>query len=366
MDKEQIYELINVDLDARRYFFHKADERWLDWLWRNGFLDAIKMEAATPFTTRTPELDYLLRMAEKRPAVVIDIMLDTPISTDTQSQEVVYCFLRICGSLPADQLTRVVDKIRAEEWIKLVDAIYTHSSFECEEMLKTLADERYFESLLVLAEAVLAVRPQEELENAPLHRNNPFYLKYLTRTGIFGLLASLETEYAEAALALAIQKLSDVLVTSDNFWLLEVDFFTLQLGQANSWQEEVRELAAVIKTLAVRLIGKRCDNAQMARNVYVRHFESLPDHRVIRRLKFFVLSLCPSAFKDHLKQAFFSLFEADNYYDVSSGTEYKKALRQGFHILSVEDRDTFHRRGNVGYPLVVKLKRYSTVPSFSP
>ena len=42
MDKEQIYELINVDLDARRYFFHKADERWLDWLWRNGFLDAIK------------------------------------------------------------------------------------------------------------------------------------------------------------------------------------------------------------------------------------------------------------------------------------------------------------------------------------
>ena len=30
------------NLDARRYFFHKADERWLEWLWRNGFLDAIK------------------------------------------------------------------------------------------------------------------------------------------------------------------------------------------------------------------------------------------------------------------------------------------------------------------------------------
>ena len=344
MDEEQIYELITIDLDARRYFFHKADERWLDWLWRNGFLDAIKEEAATPFATRTPELDYLFRMAEKRPDIVVNIILDTPISTDTRSQEVAYGFLRICSALPADQVARVVCKIRAERWIPLIDVIYTHSSFECEEMLKTLADEKHYASVLVLAEAALAVRPKEELENAPLHRNNPFYLEYLTRTGIFSLLASLETEYAEAALALAIPKLSEVLTASNNYWLLEVDFFSLQLDQANSWQEEVRELAAVIKTLAVRLIGKRCDNAQMARNVYVRHFESLPDHRVIRRLKFFVLSLCPSAFKDHLKQAFFSLFEADNYYDVSSGTEYKKALRQGFHILSVEDRKHFIER----------------------
>ena len=60
----------------------------------------------------------------------------------------------------------------------------------------------------------------------------------------------------------------------------------------------MRELAAVVKTLAVRLIGKRCDDAQMARDIYGRHFTSLPDNRVMRRLKFFVLSLCPAAFKD--------------------------------------------------------------------
>ena len=344
IDKEQIYELINVDLDARRYFFHKADERWLDWLWRNGFLDAIKEETATPFSTRTPELDYLYRMAEIRPAGVVDIMLDTPISTDTRSQEVAYGFLRICGSLPANQLARVVPKIRAERWIPLTDAIYTHSSFECEEMLKTLSGERYSKSFLVLADAVLAVRPKEELENTPLHRNNPFYLEYLTRTGIFSLLASLETEYAEAALALAIQKLCEVLTASNNYWLLEVDFFSLQLDQANSWQEEVRELAASVKTLAICLIGKRCNDAQIVRDVYMRHFVSLPDSRVIQRLRFYVLSLCPSALKDHLKQALFSLFEADNYYDVSSGTEYKKALRKGFHVLSTEDRKHFIER----------------------
>ncbi len=341
MDKEQIYELINVDPDARRYFFHKADERWLDWLWRNGFLSAIKEENAAPFATRTPELEYLLRMAEKRPDSVVDIMLDTPISTDTRSQEVAYGFLRICSSLPADQLARVVEKIRAERWIPLIDAIYRHSSFKCAEMLKTLADANDFEAVLVLADAVLAVRPREELEDARLNDNNPFYLEYLTRAGIFEQLASLQAEFAEGALALAIRKLSEVLITFDNFWLLEVDFFNLQPGQSDPWQEEVRELAAVVKTLAVRLIGKRCDDAHRARDFYARHFASLPNNRVMRRLRFFVLSLCPAAFEDYLKQAYFSLFKAENDYDVLAGTEYEKALREGFHVLSAKDKEHY-------------------------
>ena len=122
----------------------------------------------------------------------------------------------------------------------------------------------------------------------------PFYLKYLTRTGIFGLLASLETEYAEAALALAIQKLSDVLVTSDNFWLLEVDFFTLQLGQANSWQEEVRELAAVNQDtggppdweeMRQRSNGPKCLCAPL--------LNPFRTSRVIRRLKFYRIEPLP-------------------------------------------------------------------------
>ena len=341
LEKERLHQLLNVNLDARRYFFHRADERWLDWLWRNGFLDAIKDENANPLATRTPELDYLLRMAGKRPNIVVDIMLATPITTDTRSQEVAYGFIRVCGSLPADQLARMVDKIRDERWMPLINAIYHRTAIDSKEMLKTLADANDFKSLLTLAEAVLAVRPSEELTDGRLVKDNPFYLEYLARAGIFEQLASVQAKYAEGALALAIRILSDVLTISDQYGLFEVDFFTLQLGQADSWHSEVRELAAVVKTLAVRLIGKRCDDAQMARDIYGRHFASLPDNRVMRRLKFFVLSLCPAAFKDWLKQAYFSLFEADNYYDVSSGTEYEKALRKGFHVLSTEDKKSY-------------------------
>ena len=103
-------------------------------------------------------------------------------------------------------------------------------------MLKTLADANDFKSLLALAEAVLAVRPSEELTDGRLVKEKPFYLEYLARAGIFAQLASLPTEYAEGALALAIRKLSDVLAISNEFGLFEVDFFTLQLGQADSWQ----------------------------------------------------------------------------------------------------------------------------------
>ena len=42
LTKERLQELIHVNLGARRYFYTKADEGWLDWLWQHGFLDVIK------------------------------------------------------------------------------------------------------------------------------------------------------------------------------------------------------------------------------------------------------------------------------------------------------------------------------------
>ncbi len=377
IDKEQIYELINVDLNARRYFFHKADERWLDWLWRNGFLDAMKEESATPFTTITPELDYLFRMAEKQPADVVDIMLDTPISTDTRSQEVVYGFLRICGSLPADQLARMVDKIRAERWIQLIDSIFTQSAFEYEAMLKALADVNDIENFLILAEAVLAVRPREEMKKDPDFHESPFYLDYLSLTNIFGLLAAVGPDSAEDALRLATKIMAEVVALDkqdvgpefqpepewdaliqemrhrqvgvpvfeviDRYTLLDVDFFDLELGQAgpHSFHGDVREMSAVAKTLLCRLVGERCTESSDVKRIYENHIASLPDSRVIWRLRLYALSLCPKVFRDDLRSALFRLFEVERYHEITSGAEYEKALQKGFPVLSGDEQQDF-------------------------
>ena len=61
LHKEQLRQLIIVNPDARQYFYAKADERWLDWFWQNGFLDVIKEKAKDPtrYGDVPPELNYL-------------------------------------------------------------------------------------------------------------------------------------------------------------------------------------------------------------------------------------------------------------------------------------------------------------------
>ncbi len=351
LDRDQLYDLVHLNLDARRYFYHKADERWLDWLWQNGFLDVLKEEDASLDGFRTPEIEYLLRMAEKRPDIVMNIMLGTPISTDSRSQEVVYGFLRICRALPADQLERVVDKVLAKRWVPLLDEVYSHSGFAYEEMLSTLAGANDFESFLVLAEAVLAVRPGKETGNASRFRDSPFYLGDLSHTKLFEQLVAVNDEHAERALALTTSKLAEIMAASDQFLLLDVDFFTLESGQSDGWQEDVRELAVAAKTLAVRLIGARCAESCDVRRIYKEHLAPLPESRVIRRFRLFVLSLCPQTFREELKEAFFSLFKKENYSDamegrycVMSGAEYLKALRAGFPVLSERDKLDYVQR----------------------
>lgn len=344
LEKERLQELLQTNLDARRYFYHKADERWLDWLWRNGFLNVLEEEDASLDGFRTPELEYLLRMAEKRPDIVVDIMLGTPISAGARSQEVVYGFLRICSALPAVQLARVVDKIRAERWVPLLDKIYNHSGFAYEEMLSTLADANDFESFLVLAEVVLAVRPGEETGNVSIYRESPFYLEDLPRTKLFEQLAAVDPEYAERALVLTTSKLAEIIAASDQFQLFEVDFFTVEPGQSDGWQEDVRELAAAAKTLAVRLIGERCAESGDVRRIYMEHLDPLPESRVMWRFRLYVLSLCPEAFKDELKSALFHLFEVERHREIASGAEYEKALQTGFPVLSEDEKQDFVQR----------------------
>ena len=115
--QEEVSALISANEDARHYFFVKADERWLDWLWKNGLLDVIKNKAEDPaqYGRRIPELNYLVKVSEKEPTKVVDIMLEVKISSETLNPEVVGRFLWICSILPMEQLARVVQKIRDEK-----------------------------------------------------------------------------------------------------------------------------------------------------------------------------------------------------------------------------------------------------------
>ena len=140
---EKIREKIGLNFDARNYFFTKADERWLLTFWESGLLDEIKKKSLDPtrYSYRMPELDYLARVAEKVPKDVVDVMLQIPISPETFNPEVADRFLWIASKLPADQLARVVSKIRDEKWTQLM-AAFNHWAFEYEKIFNTLASDK--------------------------------------------------------------------------------------------------------------------------------------------------------------------------------------------------------------------------------
>jgi len=357
LDPEKIRELISLNFDARQYFFTKADENWLDWLWKNGLLDIIKQKAEDPtrYGYRTPELSYLVRIAEKKPSEVVDIMLSISISKDTFNPEVIDQFLRICSSLPAEELARITPKINNDKWVQLMST-FNSWGFDYEKIFQTLSSAKDCGNILTLAEAVLAVRTKEEFKQTSrgYSSDNPFYFNDISYTKVFNHLIAVDSAYVGKALELATKVISEIVRLGDEaettevfpiremFYLFDVDFFSLELGddKHSSDRENVKDLAATIKMLAQRLIEANCDKPELVNEVYKKYIQTLPESRSMWRLRLFVLSLCPTAFKPELKRSFSKLFEVmeagKHYYEIQSGTEYEKTLKKSFGIFDLD------------------------------
>lgn len=333
---DYISSLINKNDDARQYFFSKADENWLEWLWENGFLNAIKKKAPNPnsYGFRMPELLYLVNAADKKPDTVTNIICSFKISSKNFNPEVVDQFTRISGKLPARCLQKVVRKIRDEEWIKLMGK-YTQYCFEYTDMFKALHELEDFQSILVLAKAILQVRSKEDLKERKIsyRGDDIFYINDLPETKVFTYLVGMPDEYLEKALSIVIVAFTEAITDEDDYLLTDEDLFTLNLGvvAGNSYREELKFLAATIVEITRKLFS---DKKRDKKELHKKYFEKLPKNRISNRLKLFVLSLNPKIFLDELKTEYFRLFETEKIMDVLYGAEYERALKAGFSFLT--------------------------------
>lgn len=359
-EKSILSVLLAFNADAKQYFYSIADEKWLDWLWTNGFLDLLKEapETSDNYGYRTPEISYLVKVAAKAPEKVSEIIVDDALSTTTDKfrPELIDQILRICEVLPQPQLAQVVPKIHKQEWTKLMEK-YNRWGFEYEKIFEVLVASKDYKTLLLLAESVLAIRSKEEAgkkENS-YGSTNPFYFNELSYTKVFGFLAGVPEEVLEETVALVSQIIykivllggnaeeGEVFPIHDSFYLFDVDFFSLELDSKKplSYRDDVRELMAVIKTLVDRLIGANCSDPTSVRSYYEKYVQSLPESRAMWRFRLYVLSLCPEVFAPELRSAYFRLFEVEKYHDIMSDTEYEKALEKGFHTLSSDDKELY-------------------------
>ncbi|MBI4117681.1 MAG: hypothetical protein HY453_01200 [Parcubacteria group bacterium] len=348
-----VAKIISTNTDAKQYFFTKSDGKWLIWLWDNGFLDVIKEKSSNPtrYGYRTPELNYLVRMAETMPKEIVDIMLSVDTSKDNFNPEVIDQFLRICGSLPANELARMVEKIKTDNWVQSM-SVFNEWGFEYEKMFESLKTNNDGKSLLMLADAVLAVKNKDDYKknsNGYLF-DNPFYFKDLSYTKVFEHLADIEEKDVAETLKLVCGKLAETVKLAeadddgifeyeDIFHLYDTDLFTLNLNQQRhlSDRENAKDLIACVKTLGERAFGVNCDKADHVNEQFEKIIVQIPESQSIWKLKLFILSLCPMAFREKLEEMFSRLFDVmksgKHYHEIKSGTEYKKALKKTFGSL---------------------------------
>lgn len=357
-DKESSYLrlLFSLSYDAKRYYFSQADETQLDWLWTEGFLNEIKKKSddINSYSYQLPELEYLIKISEERSVKVAEIIGAVKISEENFNPEVVDRFIWIINSLPAEQIKTLTAKIKNEKWIYLMRN-FRKSGYEFERIFKKLTEKSYDDSIMELAQAVFLVKGKQEIseKSRGFGIDDPFYVSDLDASGVFEALANVGDQNKEKSLRIVTEVMSEVMRLSikndtkvfqysDVFSLYDIDFFTLKIGgeRGYSYREDLKNLAATIKELIQDIIAKKCDQPKDVKQV-LELIEAIPSCRAMWRLKLFTLAQCPSVFKDELKNAFFRIFEVENYYDIESGTEYQKALKIGFSYLSDTDQRTY-------------------------
>ncbi len=348
--------LISINEDSRQYFYEKADETWLKWLWKNGFFDVLKKKAEDPsrFSYRTPELRYLVRMAELNPEMVTEIMLDIPISSETFNPEVINQFLHICGRLAGKQLARLTGKIKTENWPALMQN-YNQWGMDYGKMFESLEKSEHHEELMELASAVLELRNDWEAKAKEKYSDaTPFCLTNLSYSKVFHYLSKIDEKNIEDAIDLSISVLrklatsseedretSSVFGEKDRYPLYVVDVFTIGLRSEyhGSGREDVREVVALVKTLTERVLTHQCE--EKAKAIFEQYFEVLPDSWLMWRIRLFILSLCPSELMPHIKKALNRIFKEDRYSELIMGTEYEKALMKAFPLMGKDDQSRF-------------------------
>jgi uncharacterized protein YqcC (DUF446 family) len=363
IDAAAVRELLGLNFDLRQFFFFKADENWLQWLWENQFFDVIKEKAEDPtrYSYRMPELTYLENAVEKDAKGVALILLQVPISEESFNPETVDRFLRIAEKLSAKELPDIVRKFSSENWERLM-ANFNQHWFEYKKVFGTLSEAKDYASILILAESALSVRSKgddKDSKNREWH-NNPFFIDDLSYTEVFENLVRIDDDHLEDAFGLLVEVMSktlnfiagepakeSVFTVDDKLHLYDVDLFSFKLGETDhhSPRDNTRDLTASLKVLVERSITNASEKSDEIRLIYEKLVQVLPDSQSMWRFRLFVLSLRPEVFKVEIERELFRAIEADKVAaELATCPEYEHLLQDHFSVLIVWKRVETQRK----------------------
>lgn len=365
---DTVLDIISTNDDAKDYFYSRIDERWFDWLWSNEFLDVISEQPNDQSDSRTyiDELQYLVRMGTVVPEQVVEFIHSIKYTQDNLNVGALDYILRICSELPVEQLVRTVggrtliEKIHHDHWVPLMGRC-NHHGFEYKRITNTLRDGEAYDQLVLLLDAMLAIKPSEEckFDDAGRLQSNPFYFDNLSYTGVLHHLVQLPDDYLGQALRIAVGSLTSVSGQADNIsendpftiqdqlYFYDIDLYNQHVTGSDrhlSFRDDLKDLLLVVRDLTDRHF-RSLDDPDTLRFEYSETIESLPDTRTMWRLRLFSWHLQPEVFTSELKQAFYFLFDDQyRYLPIMSGVEYCTTLQRTFDILTTEEKRTYINR----------------------
>ena len=373
-DKESLKTLLFVNnFDARDYFFAHADEKWLDWLWENRFLNILKQpEDTTSYSYSTPEIGYLVKVAEKKPKKVVEIINSQELATTKNKfrPELLDRLLRLFGDWKAEYIVQVLPKIVKQEWPKLMSPFGIAVNFSYQKIFKILFEAKKYDELLSLAGAVLAVKNKNDFkekytdlgDGTKIYSgdDNPFYISDLEQTEVFDYLnkiVEINPKYSQKAFELFVGIISSIAklgkTQADAYFklsldhvlqLYEINFFKLTLPRQNAFRYEVKALLFTLKNSYQQLVNqasKKNDSFKKIRKT----ISKLPQRtKVAWRFQFFAYSQRPKIFGKELKDSLFLPFQdkiKKHVFELLSGAEYEQALQVSFNLFNDQEKKDY-------------------------
>ena len=353
--QEEVRSIIYKNLDARRYFFTQADDRWIDWLFQNDFLNITKLTQEYQGNLYTmPELQYLDKVASEKSSSVTQVIKAIPCTELSFDANLIEKLTYLISKLSPKDIALLIDKMEAEEWVSHMKAIRWGYSFK--DILTKLDQAREFSSLLKLSRLLLQTRKREESETilSGHHNDDSFYFQQITGTDVLERIRNIGQDHLQESYQMILDTVREVVLLRDKpqdskvftvydgiLWY-DISFFDLSIHEFNGIYDKnhkfLIELAVTLKYLTERIsdLSSHSEVFNMG-ELYQTYIKPLPDSQALWRYKMYFLTLHSEIeiLNDELQQELDRLIEAgESYHDIWFCIEYQQSLSQVFDTLS--------------------------------
>ncbi|MDR3571877.1 MAG: winged helix DNA-binding protein [Candidatus Pacebacteria bacterium] len=294
VDPADLLLLVKKNTESYRFFFKHADARWLSYLRDHHFLDA------------TWEVgDYLSRVAQDQPAIVLEIFLATDMPKDEWGAKT--AFATAASMLPANYTAKTIKKVLDEEWVKGAPGILLH--YKLQDILATLLTGGEYERALVFADVLLDVFPEEYGSYGSWHTKA--YVSEYEYEQMLKLFAELPPAEISPFLRMFVSKLVKMIATvhargekgDDDYsyiWRPAIEGHE----QNHSYDRIDDCVISAVRDLLEKHIGFLVEHGETdeARRELEEVLENTPAYPILLRLKLHIYRLFPDAFKAEIER----------------------------------------------------------------